>query len=274
MSALKKKKLDSAIQNLFSSSRGKPVKDSTEQQPAEGIESVAVLEMESEAVAEVNPESIPESAIANQVEAQDEKSQETAMQKTAQAVQLFVEANPVQKISAPQPLVTVQKAEVVKEAPTLPAAAPSAGLADSETLQMVIFTLEEQFYGIDIALVESIIKLQAITRLPHVPYYTLGLTNLRGKVVPVFSLRRRFGLSEQEANKANRIIIIRHEQEEVGLVVDAVSEVETILRSNIEPAPAMVLTISTQYIHGIAKLDERLIIYLDVAKVIGTDLRK
>ena len=61
---------------------------------------------------------------------------------------------------------------------------------------MVIFTLEGQYYGIDITAVQSIIKMQAITRLPHVPHYTIGLTNLRGKVVPVFSLRRRFGLPD------------------------------------------------------------------------------
>jgi purine-binding chemotaxis protein CheW len=114
--------------------------------------------------------------------------------------------------------------------------------------------------------------MQPITRLPHVAAYTMGLTNLRGKVVPVFSLRRRFGLADEAEDKNNRIIIIRYQLEEVGLMVDAVSEVETVFRKNIEPAPAMALNVSTQFINGIAKLDDRLVIFLDVNQIITATL--
>jgi purine-binding chemotaxis protein CheW len=137
------------------------------------------------------------------------------------------------------------------------------------TVQMVIFTLDGQFYGIGIECVDSIIKMQAITELPHAPHYIVGLTNLRGKVLPVISLRRRFGLVEEENTKSSRIIVISVDQKEAGLIVDGVSEVETIPNQNIEPPPAMASYSNSRPIDGIAKLDERLVILLNLSKLIS-----
>ncbi len=145
---------------------------------------------------------------------------------------------------------------------------PIADRKDQDGLQMVIFTLHGQYYGIDIAEVESIIKMQSITRLPQVARYTIGLTNLRGKVLPVFSLRRRFGLPDQEENKDSRIVVIRLERGEAGLLVDSVSEVSTILRENIAPAPDIATSSANRYIQGIARLEDRLVILPDLNRMI------
>jgi purine-binding chemotaxis protein CheW len=136
--------------------------------------------------------------------------------------------------------------------------------------QIVVFELGSELYGIHIAAVESIIKMQLITRLPHAPEFIEGVTNLRGKVLPVLDLRRRFGLPPQETNKDSRIIVISVDQTEVGMIVDGVSEVETVLDQAVEPAPAIATTVNSIFISGIAKLDERLVILLDLERVLST----
>ena len=91
--------------------------------------------------------------------------------------------------------------------------------------QLVIFELANEFYGINIAVVESIIKMQAITQLPQTPAYVKGVTNLRGSVLPVIDLRNRFGLDAREDTRQTRIIIVTMGSIKVGVVVDGVSEV-------------------------------------------------
>jgi purine-binding chemotaxis protein CheW len=273
MSVQKKKKLESAINNLFSTPRAKSAKSQVEElsnEPESGLP-----------VVEENAAVLFEQSSAEQEPVETQPAQiELAMDEILEPAEMFnqpvqsPEAMSPQSISAMKATVAVLPSLLPAVAQTEPAVNPlTTGsddqlLKEQESIQMVIFTLDGQYYGIDIASVQSIIKMQPITRLPNVPHYTIGLTNLRGKVVPVFSLRRRFGLSDQPEEKVNRIIIIRIEQEDVGLMVDGVSEVETILRANIEPAPEMALTVSTQFITGIAKLDERLIIFLNVQNVI------
>src|SRR5512141_1197529 len=91
--------------------------------------------------------------------------------------------------------------------------------------QLVVFELASEFYGIDIAVVESIIKMQAITQLPQTPAYVKGVTNLRGSVLPVIDLRTRFALETKEDTRQTRIIIVTMGDIKVGVVVDGVSEV-------------------------------------------------
>jgi purine-binding chemotaxis protein CheW len=147
--------------------------------------------------------------------------------------------------------------------------------------QLVVFELAEEFYGLDIALVESIIKMQAITRVPHAPSFVEGVTNLRGKVLPVVDLGKRFnvggGLSDdgQSANKKDnrRIVVVSIDNTEIGMIVDGVSEVLTISDEIIEPTPPMVMTVDSSFITGIAKLDGRLVILLDLTKVLSSEER-
>jgi purine-binding chemotaxis protein CheW len=135
--------------------------------------------------------------------------------------------------------------------------------------QLVIFELEKEFYGVDIKAVESIIKMQAITRMPHSPAFVEGVTNLRGKVLPVIDLRRRFGLPSQKDTKDSRIVVVSMGSADVGMIVDGVSEVLTLQDADIEPAPHMVTTADSGFITGIVKLPGRLVILLDLAAVLS-----
>jgi purine-binding chemotaxis protein CheW len=137
--------------------------------------------------------------------------------------------------------------------------------------QIVIFELGTEHFGVEIARVESIIKMQPITQLPHVPEFVEGVTNLRGKVLPVIDLRKRFGLPSQEADKNSRIIVVSLEQTEVGMIVDQVSEVLTVPEGAVEPAPAIATTVDSAFITGIAKLDQRLVILLDLHRILTTE---
>jgi purine-binding chemotaxis protein CheW len=137
--------------------------------------------------------------------------------------------------------------------------------------QLVVFDLAGESYGINIAAVESIIKLQAITHLPQAPYYVKGVTNLRGTVLPVIDLRLRFGLEAQEENRQTRIIIVTMGMLKVGVVVDGVSEVLRVQDENIGPLPPMVSTINSAFLKGIVRLENRLIILLELGKVLDFD---
>lgn len=139
--------------------------------------------------------------------------------------------------------------------------------------QLVVFELADEFYGMDIAAVEGIIKMQAITRLPHAPAFVEGVTNLRGAVVPVIDLRRRFGLAAEAATKNTRIVVVYMDQTKIGMIVDGVSEVLRVSDESIEPPPPMVTTVDSAFIKGIAKLEDRLVIVLDLSRVLSTEER-
>lgn len=137
--------------------------------------------------------------------------------------------------------------------------------------QLVIFELGSENYGVDIAAVEGIIKMQEITRLPHAPSFVEGITNLRGAVVPVVDLRKRFGLMAQEATRDTRIVVANIGSTKVGLVVDAVTQVIRVAEDKIEPPPQMSVTINSAFIKNIAKLDQQLVILLDLARVLSSE---
>ncbi len=134
--------------------------------------------------------------------------------------------------------------------------------------QFVIFKLEEEHYGVNIVTVESIIKVQEITKMPHVPDFVEGITNLRGVVIPVIDLRKRFSLPQTVETKDTRIIVVEMNGVMAGMVVDAVTEVVRVPEDNIEPPSPMVSSVDTAFITGIAKVDKRLIILLDLSKVL------
>ena len=134
--------------------------------------------------------------------------------------------------------------------------------------QLVVFELANEFYGINIAVVESIIKMQVITQLPQTPAFVKGVTNLRGSVLPVIDLRTRFALEAREDTKQTRIIIVTMGSVKVGVVVDAVSEVLRVSDESIEPLPPMVNSVNSAFLKGIARLENRLIILLELGKVL------
>jgi purine-binding chemotaxis protein CheW len=137
--------------------------------------------------------------------------------------------------------------------------------------QLVVFELSNEFYGINIAVVESIIKMQDITQLPQTPIYIKGVTNLRGTVLPVIDLRIRFGLETQKDTKQTRVIIVTMGDVKVGLMVDGVSEVLRISDELIEPLPSMINSVNSDFLKGIVRLEDRLIILLEVGKVLDVE---
>jgi len=135
--------------------------------------------------------------------------------------------------------------------------------------QLVVFELANEHYGVDISMVEGIIKMQLITVVPHAPSFVEGVTNLRGAVLPVIDLRKRFNLPPEKTTKDSRIIHIAIDSVKVGMVVDSVSEVLRVLEEAIEHTPPIVTTVDSAFITGIAKLEGRLIILLDLSKVLS-----
>jgi purine-binding chemotaxis protein CheW len=137
--------------------------------------------------------------------------------------------------------------------------------------QLVIFHLAKEYYGVDIAAVESIIKMQEITGIPQAPAFVEGVINLRGTVLPVIDLRKRFGMSQTELTKDTRIVVVEMAGTTVGMIVDAVNEVLRVPTEDIEPPSPMVTTLDSAFITGIAKVSDRLIILLDLGKVLSID---
>ncbi len=137
--------------------------------------------------------------------------------------------------------------------------------------QLVVFELANEHYGLDISAVEGIIKMQAITKMPQAPMFVEGVTNLRGTVVPVIDLRKRFNLPVLEHTKDTRIVVVYMEKTKIGMIVDGVSEVLRIPEESIEPTPPMVSNVNTAFIRGIAKLDGRLVTLLDLTKVLSLE---
>jgi purine-binding chemotaxis protein CheW len=135
--------------------------------------------------------------------------------------------------------------------------------------QLVVFDLANEHYGVDIGAVEGIIEMQPITAVPRAPDFVEGVTNLRGSVLPVIDLRTRFGLSVREKSKETRIVVVEMNDSTVGMVVDGVSEVLRVEEEAIEPPSPIVTTVDSAFITGIAKLEERLVILLDLGKVLS-----
>jgi chemotaxis signal transduction protein/chemotaxis regulatin CheY-phosphate phosphatase CheZ len=144
-------------------------------------------------------------------------------------------------------------------------------LREEDQLQLVGFKLGDEEYAIDVLKIQEIIRLVEITAVPRTDNYIMGVMNLRGKVIPVVDLRVRFNLEKSDFDKKTRIIVVRFEKENIGFVVDEVTQVVRINKSLIEPTPPLVGSIGQEYILGICKYNERLIILLDIDTLIYED---
>ncbi|KHK04059.1 chemotaxis protein CheW [Desulfovibrio aerotolerans] len=144
---------------------------------------------------------------------------------------------------------------------------------DAELLQLVTFSIGEEEFGVDILSVQEIIRMMDITKVPRAPDFVEGVINLRGKVIPIIDLRRRFGLSTRDHDKHTRIIVIEINNMIVGFVVDSVSEVLRIPASTVEPPPPVVSGLESEYISGVGKLEDRLLILLDLNKLLSGEER-
>jgi len=137
--------------------------------------------------------------------------------------------------------------------------------------QLVIFELAGESYGVDISSVQRLIPMCDVTRIPQAPPHVAGVIDLRGEILPVLDLRLRFGLDTQteEERKGARIMVTEIGEHAVGMIVDGVSEVLRIARDQIEPPSVIVTGVSTDYIRGVGKLDNRLIVLLALDRVLG-----
>jgi purine-binding chemotaxis protein CheW len=145
-----------------------------------------------------------------------------------------------------------------------------------ELIQLVSFMLADEEYGVEVLKVREIICMPAITKMPNVPQHVEGIISLRGKVIPVISMRSRFCLMENENSSQTRIIIMDVSGTLTGFIVDAVSEVIRIQSSEIQPPPSMILSgcVSQEFITGVFNHDERLLIILDIDRMFSDNDQK
>lgn len=142
---------------------------------------------------------------------------------------------------------------------------------DAELLQLVTFSIGDEEFGVDILKVQEIIRTMEITKVPKAPEFVEGVINLRGKVIPIIDLRKRFGMETRAHDKNTRIIVIEINNMIVGFVVDSVSEVLRISADTVEPPPPVVAGVESEYIKGVGKLADRLLIMLDLDRLLSRE---
>jgi purine-binding chemotaxis protein CheW len=149
-------------------------------------------------------------------------------------------------------------------------ARPGAG--EFEEVQLVTFTLGKEEYGVDINKVREIIRLVEITHVPKAPAFVEGLINLRGTVVPIIDLRKRFDIRVAGDEKKTRIMVVDVNGRTLGVVVDAVSEVLRLQGENIEPAPATISAgVDSRFLKGVGKIGENLMLLLDLDRILNPE---
>ncbi len=140
--------------------------------------------------------------------------------------------------------------------------------SSSQEQHVVIFRLADEYYALDIQAVQEIVRMQPITSIPGSDAWVEGITNLRGRVVPVIDLRRRCGVRDSEPTAETRIVVVSSPSGMVGLIVDAVSEVMRIPSEQVEPPSTIVSVPENTYLRGIAKLEDRLVSLMDLEGVL------
>ncbi|MFW6134155.1 MAG: chemotaxis protein CheW [Elusimicrobiota bacterium] len=140
--------------------------------------------------------------------------------------------------------------------------------------QYIVVQLANEEYGISIVQVERLIQVPEITKVPNMPDFAEGVINLRGKIIPIIDLRKKFNLPEKEWDDKTRIVVVIIESQTVGLIADGVSEVITLDPDQIDEVPSAMSTISsvgTEYLKGIGKVGDRLIILMNMDKIITSE---
>lgn len=143
-----------------------------------------------------------------------------------------------------------------------------SGRGHRDLLQLVSFHVGDEEFGLDILRVQEIIRIQALTRVPNSPVFVDGVINLRGKVIPVVGLRKRFGLQALAYGKQTRIVVTEVRGTVLGFIVDSVSEVLRIPTNTVEPPPRLG-KVEREYVSGVGKLEDRLLILLDVDRLMS-----
>lgn len=144
-----------------------------------------------------------------------------------------------------------------------------------KNIQIVVFSIGRESYGVPIDSVHEIVRVPDVTTVPDAPAFFEGVINLRGRIVPVVDLRIRLRLPRAERTRSSRVLITEDGGRVVGLLVDAVSEVRKLPTEAVEAPPEMITAVGIEYITGVAKAGGRLIIFLDIKKILSTeDMKK
>jgi len=141
----------------------------------------------------------------------------------------------------------------------------------TEILQLVGFKIADEEYAVDILMVQEIIRMMQVTKVPNAPDFVDGVINLRGRIIPVIDLRSKLGLPRKEVDKDKRIIVVEVSGKTVGFIVDAVTEVLRIPASITEPPPDLVTNVNSEFIKAVGKLEDRLLILIDLEKILSSN---
>ncbi|MCW4035319.1 MAG: chemotaxis protein CheW [Candidatus Bathyarchaeota archaeon] len=139
-----------------------------------------------------------------------------------------------------------------------------------DSLQIIVFYLDDKLYGVDINNVREITRVNEITPVPNAPHYVEGVTNLRGKVTTVINLRKKLGMPQKDVGDESRMILMESNGKLAGIIVDSVTEVTAIPRRDIEATPELVRASQehTSYVRGVGKKDNKLIILMDLSEML------
>ncbi len=177
--------------------------------------------------------------------------------------------------SAPQ--ADLLEAEPAPAAPATLSFFSSAQSREEKTVvateHLATFFLDREEYGVDVKLVQEIIRVAQVTPVPRAPEFIRGVINLRGRIIPVIDLKRKLGLGEFNEARASRVVVVKVRDRLIGLLVDGASQVLKVPVSVIEAAPEEVVEIDANFIRGVAKLESRLIILIDLIRVLAVELR-
>ena len=141
----------------------------------------------------------------------------------------------------------------------------------TELLQLVSFFIGNEEFGVDILYVQEINRMSQVTKVPNSPEFVNGVINLRGRVIPVIDLRLKFGMPKKEPDKNTRIIVIEVSGKTVGFIVDSVNEVLRISKDVTEPPPELAMGVNSEYIKAVGKLEDRLLILIDLEKILSKE---
>ncbi len=141
-----------------------------------------------------------------------------------------------------------------------------------DELQLVVFNIGTEEFGVEIMKVQEIIRMTNITRIPQASGYVKGIINLRGRIIVVINLNVIMGMESKEQNENTRIIVADIGETVMGFIVDSVSEVIRLPQSSVEPSPAVIANkIGTEYVRGVGKMEDRLLILLDLDKILSSN---
>lgn len=197
---------------------------------------------------------------------------------TAEEILARAAAREIAEETKPDALAAPEEAPTKAAQPTLSfftsAQARDEAKAAIATEHLATFFLDREEYGVDVRLVQEIIRVSEITQVPRAPEFIRGVINLRGRIIPVVDLKRKLGLGEVQQARGSRIVVVKVRERLIGLLVDGASQVLKVPMSVIEAAPEEVVEIDQNFIRGVAKLQGRLIILIELSKVLQVELRE